>query len=274
MGKLFGGGGGAGPVLDKSKFDLSKQAKKYEDISDEQRAYNQSQNRALASQLQQQATGVGPLANAALKTAQNRNLAQTLAAAQSAGASPLNTRNLLQARGQQSRDLAELSMQDRLASQQALGAQLGQSAQIAGADIGQGFGIARAPVDSMKEYEMTRFGADVARQNQIKQQQGAIGSALLGAGGSALQGYLSGPKTAAHGTIVKGHSEQSGDSVENDKVPHLLSSGEMVVPKSVVKQGPKAIKTFAQTLLELENESPSAINGFAALVAMKGNKRG
>lgn len=261
----MGGGGGAAPVLDRSKFDLSKQSKKYEDLLDAQRQQSAAQNQQLSDMLMQQATGQGPLANAALKAASNRSLAQSLAAAQAAQANPLNARNLMQQRGQANRDLAELSMQNRIQSQNALGQQLASQANIAGNQIGQGFGIAKAPVDMQSQYEQARFGADVARQNAIQQQQSQIGGALLGAAGTALGSYLS----KAHGGVVRGPEHKASDSVENDVVPHALSAGEMVVPKSVVADGPKAIKDFAQVLLELEKDGPSDVNGFAAVAALK-----
>mgnify|MGYP003349745273 CR=1 FL=1 len=48
----------------------------------------------------------------------------------------------------------------------------------------------------------------------------------------------------------------------------------MIVPATVVAEGPKAVHKFAQKLMELEKENPSPVNGYAALVAMrKGKKR-
>jgi hypothetical protein len=298
MGKLFGGGGGPGPVLDKSAFDISEQAKKYEALAEANRLANQQGNQQLTGLLQQQATGQGPLANAALKTAQNRNLAQTLAAAQNAQASPLNMRNLLQQRGQSSRDLAELGMQSRLQSQQALGQQLGQQAQIGQQDVQQGFGIAKAPKDLMADFEKTRFKADTERHERIRGQQDNILSNALGAAGRIGMGYLTAgasetvpalvevAKTGgaqggarypspkfAHGGVVRGPEATDGDSNENDVLQANLSAGEMVVPKSVVEQGPKAVKSFAEKLLALEAQAPHELNGFAALAAMKPVKR-
>ena len=284
------GGGGPGPTLDQSKFDLSKQSKKYEDLLDAQRAQQEAQNAQLTGLLTQQATGQGPLANAALRTAQNRNLAQTLAMAQAQPQSALATRQLLQQRGQSSRDLAELGMQNRLQSQQALGGQLAQQANMQNQNAQLGFNVARAPVDTMKEYEQTRFGADVAKTNAIKAQQAAIGGALLSAAGQLGGAALGKPPTkasggmvlpannndygdfnvAAAGTIVRGKEVEPDDSEANDVVPHLLSAGEMVIPKTVVKQGSAAVSEFAKKLLEIEQKhGPNQHNGFAALVSMK-----
>jgi hypothetical protein len=197
-GKLLGMGGGSspGPQLDRSKFDLNPQAQRYEQMLLEARERNLKNNQAFTEQLQKQARGEGPsLATAQLKAAQNRNLAQTLAAAQAQNASPLSTRQLLQQRGQSSRDIAELGgmqrMQEQQAAQQMLGSQLGQEANIARGDISQGFDIARAPVDMMANYETNRFAADVARRNAVKQQQSQILGGLLGAGGQVGAALLS-----------------------------------------------------------------------------------
>lgn len=184
------GGGGPGPELNKGAFDLQEQAARYEKLLNDQREYNMAANRELTGQLQQQARGEGPLAGARLRQAQNRNLAQTLAAAQAQGASPLATRNFLQLRGQSSRDLAELGQQEQLQAQQALAGQLASQAGISRGDIEQGFGLARAPVDMRADYEKLRFNADVAKQEGIRQQQTGITSALLGAAGDAGAAYL------------------------------------------------------------------------------------
>lgn len=182
---LTGGGGGPGPELNKNAFDLSEQAVRYEKLLNDQREYNNAANRQLTDQLQQQARGEGPLAGARLRQAQNRNLAQTLAAAQAQGASPLATRNFLQMRGQSSRDLAELGQQEQLQAQQALASQLAAQGEGARQDITQGFGIARAPVDMGASFESQRYQGDVARQQMIKNQQNAILGGLLGAAGQA-----------------------------------------------------------------------------------------
>lgn len=289
IGKALGfGGGGGRPTLDQSKFDLSAESKRYEDLLAAQRDKNLASSDQLTQALQQQASGQGPLANAALKSAQERNLAQTLAAAQSMNASPLSTRQVLQQRGQQSRDTAQLGMQERLASQQALGSQLQNQANMGTNYATTGFGIARAPKDLMSTYETNRFNADVARDNAIKAQQAAIGGALLGSAGTALGGYLSkatggtvpggggggrmllDSRPYAHGGAVKAPEITPEDSEVNDIVPTMLSGGELVIPKTVVKSGHKAISEFAKKLLEIEQKNgPHESNGYAALVAMK-----
>lgn len=293
-----GGGGGAGPKLNRSAFDITKQAKEYEDRLKEQAAATAAQNKALSEALAQQARGEGPLAGAAMRAAASRNLAQTLAAAQSApSASPLAARQIMQFRGQQSRDLAQLGLQERLAAQEALGSQLARAAETGRADIGQGFGIAKSPQEMLADYEKQRFTADVARRQGVQQQQTSMLSALMSAAGQAGAAALGKPAatgayitqvdkqpvkgaryaapTEAHGNIIPGNADHKNDSVENDTELRRLSPGEMVVPATVVAKGPKEIRKFAEKLLELEKQNPSPMNGYATLVALrKGKKNG
>lgn len=182
LGGLFKKGDSPGPKLSQGAFDISQQAKQYEDLLAKQREQNLAASQELTTQLQQQARGEGPLAGAQLRAAQNRNLAQTLSAAQTAGASPLAARQMLQTRAQQSRDLAELGQQERLQAQQALAQQIAQQSGMSRADILGGFGIAKAPQELMADYEKTRFAADVARRNAVQQQQSQMLGGILSAG--------------------------------------------------------------------------------------------
>lgn len=53
------------------------------------------------------------------------------------------------------------------------------------------------------------------------------------------------------GAVVPGHAKVSGDSEKNDVVPALLSPGEVVVPRTVVAKGSKAVAKFvAQAIKE------------------------
>jgi hypothetical protein len=57
---------------------------------------------------------------------------------------------------------------------------------------------------------------------------------------------------AAQGAMVPGRAKVEGDDELNDTVPALLSPGELVVPRTVVNAGPKAVKGFAEAILEKE----------------------
>lgn len=168
----------------------------------EARRKNLEDNTAFTSQLQKQAAGQGPsLATAQLKMAQNRNLAQTLGAAQSAGGSPLATRQLLANRGAASRDLAELGgvqrMQEQQQAQAMLGAQLGQAGATSRADIGQGFDISKAPVDwddkqkdRAQQLQMQRESIQAQKDMAADAGRNQIWGSLLGAGATVGAGYL------------------------------------------------------------------------------------
>lgn len=181
----LGGGGGGGPELNMQAGDMTALGARYEAANENARNENLGANRQLTSALQQQATGVGPLAGAALRGAQNRNLAQSLAAAQSMGSSPLATRSLLQARGQQSRDLAELGLQERLQSQSALGQQIANQANTSRNDLSQSFEYARSPMQQQQEMEKIRYQGDLARAMAASQGRDQLLGGVL-QGGSAL----------------------------------------------------------------------------------------
>jgi hypothetical protein len=57
------------------------------------------------------------------------------------------------------------------------------------------------------------------------------------------------PMLANQGAMVPGQAPVPGDSEKNDIVNAKLSPGEMVIKRSVVEQGPEAIKSFAEALL-------------------------
>lgn len=180
-GNRGGGGGGGGPG-DTGIGDVSK---KYASALEEQRLKNLEVGNELTSQLRQQAMGEGPLANAQLKSAQNRNLAQTLAAAQTAGGSPLAIRQMLQQRGQQGQELAQLGIQERLGAQQALGQQLASQAGIGRSDIMAGFDISKMPATFSHEAAMQQASLQAQKDMALKQQQSAILGSLIQAGASA-----------------------------------------------------------------------------------------
>ena len=101
---------------------------------------------------------------------------------------------------------------------------------------------------------------------------GAVGSVLAApvTGGASLAGLapmvkgLAGGSggnsmNAAHGAVVPGHAEVSGDSEQNDKVPAMLSPGEIVVPRSAASSPDKASAFVKQVI---QNKTPSKFEGF------------
>lgn len=172
---LFGGGGGAGPELDKSVFNRQKEV-------DERTKQARQASQDLITKLQDQAAGKTPsLAEAQLKAAQDRNLSQVMAAAAAQrGRNPAAAqRQILNAQGAAGRDLAQQSaqarLQEQLAAQNLLANQsLGQQS----ADLQQ----VMSPAGLAAQGETARFGADVARQQAIQQQQSQILGSILQSG--------------------------------------------------------------------------------------------
>ena len=86
------------------------------------------------------------------------------------------------------------------------------------------------------------------QQNQANQNAAFIGN-LIGTGGQVGAAYMG----AAHGAVVPGHAEVPGDSPKNDKVPAMLSPGEVVLPRSVVQHpDPASISAFLQRMRKPE----------------------
>lgn len=180
--------------LTQSNFDISKEAKKYEDIYAQQRQQAEQQQAAantpaFVAQLSQQAMGQGPsLAEAQLKSATNRNLAQQLAAAASMrGRNPAaSQRQVLNMQGDAGRQLAEQSAIARLQEQQQAAQQLAVQQQLANQQqqnsTQQGFATAIAPATSKQQYDLARSG--IKQQNYASENQ-MIGG-LLGAAGSGM----------------------------------------------------------------------------------------
>lgn len=56
------------------------------------------------------------------------------------------------------------------------------------------------------------------------------------------------------GGPVPGKAAVAGDHPKNDTVPAMLSPGEIVIPRSIVQQGPEAIMAFAKQVLEEDND--------------------
>jgi len=172
------------------QIDTSAEAR-YEKLMADQRAKNATANESYTQQLKDAAEGKGPsLATALLKSNSNRSLAQTLSAAQTAGASPLQTRNMFQLRGQQSRDLAEQGAQARIQEQDTartqLGNQLANQATSARQDITSGYDMATGAANVQRTADSERLRAQQDRDaaNRARNQQ--LLAAGIAAAGTAL----------------------------------------------------------------------------------------
>jgi hypothetical protein len=92
-----------------------------------------------------------------------------------------------------------------------------------------------------------QINSGVAQQNAAT--AGAIGSGLLGSIASAI---IPVPKKMAEGGEVPGLAEVPGDSYANDKVPAMLSPGEIVIPRSHTT--PDRAKEFVQAIKSAKPE--------------------
>lgn len=192
-------------------FDISKQAGEAKARADEQLSKGESrqtsalgESSALRKQLKDIASGVGPsLATAQLKQAQDRTLAQQLAAASSqrGGNQAALQRTLARQQGAAGQELAQQAavtgMQERGQAQQQLGAMLSQEQAAADQAVNNylqlGFSIDQAQAAAQQDLERLRQGARAGQaalgtQASIANQQAQ--SQLLGGllGGGATIG--------------------------------------------------------------------------------------
>ena len=189
--------------------EAQTEAKRLKEAAEKQSLATQAQQQRLIGGLQGQVEGSAPsLAQAQLKAAQDRNLAQQLAAAKSQrGGSPAALqRQLARAQGSAGQELAQQAGQARLqeqqGAQQLLAQQLGQqqalsSGQVSGF-LGQG----------------QQFAANQARlRAQQAQADAAATGSFLGAGASAL-GSMFAKSDENSKKNIKKDSKSSNDFLE------------------------------------------------------------
>lgn len=213
-----------------------------------------AEEQAFMAKLQQQAAGNGPSVaaeqmkigadkanqNASALAASQRGVNPALAARLAADAQAANNQNVIQQTG-------ALRAQEQLGSQDLIGRMLASQ---------RGTGLQAAQLNQQANQYNTQ------NRNNMLSALGNAGMMYLGsqqaespkvdaAGGTTnySQNYLN----AAHGAIVEGKAKVAGDSKKNDTVAAMLSPGEMVIPKTVVGQGPDAIKKFAAALIKKES---------------------
>ncbi len=211
-------------IASKSLFDISKEVKPAQQAyapllqsSQQAQAAVAPQRLDVLKQMGLAATGQGPsLAEAQLKAAQDRNLAQQLAAvqAQRGGSSALSQRALLQNMGSSGRDLAQQAAISRLQERDAFLGQANIADQSLRSDIAGKLNLDLMPKQSLQGWEQQRVGAINAAQAANAAAQNQMTGALLGGASSVLGGYLSKPdavpKAADGGLITK-------DGVKKDK---------------------------------------------------------
>jgi hypothetical protein len=174
-----------------------------------------------------------------------------LAASQRGGNPALAQRQLLQQQGAAGRDLSQqgaiMGLQEQQANRQLLANQLlgtqAQANQAAQYGIGQGFGQEEATKKLMSEFEKQRFAADVARQNQIKGQQGGILGRLIAPAATLAGGFFGGPAGAAIGSAIGGAI--SGQGSGGGSLTSLFSGGTGAPAEASVEAPTYSDKAFA-----------------------------
>lgn len=104
--------------------------------------------------------------------------------------------------------------------------QLGSQADAFGAEMSGLYGAGAAGADAAAAGDAAGFGA-----------AGGGAAAEGGASAAALLAYKGG--------IIPGQDQYRGDSPKNDTVKARVSPGEMVIPRTVVEEGPESIQKFA-----------------------------
>ena len=218
------------------------------------------QQMSLAQMLKQQYSGTGP--NAALGMMQrgseeaikrsagalasqrgiNPALAQRLASQQAA--------QQTQEAAQQGAILQAQQQQAALGGLQNVYGQIGQQA------LGQ-YGAA----------QQAYTGQMGANQEVMGRLVGGLASGLGAVGAAAMAPGAVGAAAMAKGGKVPGKPEVDGDSYANDKVPAMLSPGEIVVPRSKAKDPDKA-KEFIDHIMEGKEEDSKEVT-YADVLAMQ-----
>lgn len=216
------------------------------------------QRRQFIDDIRAKASGEAPsLAEAQLRSATDRNLAQQLAAAQAqrGGNVAAQQRQLAQQGAQAGREVAQDAAQARLQEQmgyeQMLAQQLGQEQEMADQlmkyYLDRGFSIEEARTAALMDFERTRLGQDrvaaqiasgnFQAQQQAGAQMGAAGLGLLGTGlGLASKAGLGGKIASGIGAIG---SIFTSDETKKTKIKKVdkkdISKMLKVVSKSLEK---------------------------------------
>lgn len=189
-------------IANKGYFNIAKEVKpaqeEYANLlansKTNQQAVSPFQTAAL-TQMGQAATGQGPsLAEAQLKAAQDRNLAQQMAVIQAGrgGNAALNQRTALQQGAAGGRDLAQQAVIQRLQERDNFLNQANLANANVRADVGQKLNVDLMPKRELQGWEQARVGAVNQAQATNAQAQNQLTGALTGGAASLLGGMASG----------------------------------------------------------------------------------
>lgn len=291
------------PTTAKKKYwDIASEVKPAQDayaplVQNSQAASTQvaPQRLDVLKQMGLAATGQGPsLAEAQMKAAQDRNLAQQLAAAQAqrGGNAALTQRNMLNNQASAGRDLAQQAGIARLQERDSFLNAANTADQALRTDIAGKLNLDLMPKQSLQSWESARVGAvnqaqaaNAAAQNQMT---GALigGAATIGGGMATGGASLAAPAVASaassglkptqyHGDGGMAGKWATGGKVEgpgtgtSDSIPAKLSNGEFVV-KAKVAQNPAMLKFLEK--INSEKATKKDVDALARVLMKQGKK--
>jgi hypothetical protein len=289
------GGGTIGQLLGNNTYSASAPGIQTQNFGTEigvgqdqqQASYNNQSN--LANQLLAQTQGGGP---AAVLNANNvgtnvANQAALAASTRGANSNPaLIARQAAQAGAQAQQQGLNTAAATELQSQQALQQQQAAMAQegLGQQQVSQNANAAQNNAITQGELGASNINANISGQNASN--TGKIGGGLLNAAGSILSMFAEGGEMPfsndyLKGGKVKGKAKVSGDSVENDTKPAMLSPGEEVIDRETLADpGPigKAARMVAAHINAKSGNGPKesknpSVKSAEFLRHLKGSKK-
>lgn len=223
VGSLVGLGGSATAKtqsVGQSYYDISKEVapaqEDYKKLLESGRATQTAvspMQQSVLTQMGQAAMGQGPsLAEAQLKQAQDRTLAQQLAAVQSGrgGNAAMSQRNLMQAQSGAGRDLAQQAVIERLKERSNFMTQAGLQGEQFRRDIGEGLDLSLKPKDRMLAYETQRVESANANAKAKAEANAKKRGMLFSAAGSIMGGPIGGMIGNSIGGMLSGGGASAG----------------------------------------------------------------
>ena len=138
------------------------------------------------------------------------------------------------------RGVSNVGLLQREAMMQGQQAGLDMSREAAAAKIAEQRGAQQALLNQAAAQRGVAAQASAA-QLGAEQQASQTRAGFFGALGGSAATVMSGGAKKAFGGEVEGEAQVDGDSLENDTKPHLLSPGEIVIPRSASKDRESAI---------------------------------
>lgn len=209
------------------------------------------QQMGLAGALQQQASGLGTsAAQGMLQRGSEEAIKRSAGAlASQRGINPALAQRLAsQQAAEQTQQAAQSGAILRAQESQAA---LGGLQNVYG-DIGR---------QALGQYGTAQQALTAAEQQNQQMRGQVVGGVMSGLG--ALAG-----KFFAEGGVVPGKAEVPGDSYSNDKVPAMLSPGEIVIPRSKANDPDKA-KEFVDKIMTEESDMDEKEVTYADVVSMQ-----